>query len=145
MDEDDRRNGKTTKPPPPVFEAAGFTFVADVSLMTIEPYVSSTANVDAQTSIQHDHSRRKNRQFCHCLRQQASNCDIPSAAATASQPPSPSKKEVPTLAFTNSRAVDNRSESANILDLFATRPLKPSADATIGSWSANQRRCSECR
>lgn len=68
MDEDDRRNGKTTKPPPPVFEAAGFTFqvVADVSLMTIEPYVSSTATVDAQTSIQHDHSRRKNRQFCHC-------------------------------------------------------------------------------
>ena len=151
-----------TKPPPPVFEAlAGFTFVDDVSLMPIEPCVFATANVDAQSSLQHDHSRAKEPPILslpfsiskpatatfpqhHQQQQQppVSQNSVPTnenafagSSVPLSRPPSTSNKEVPTLTLVppTPAQLTTRSESANIPDFFATCPVKPSANATTSS------------
>ena len=104
---------------------------------------------------------RKNRQFCHChfplasqqLRHSLSSINSSSnlqcrkilfsknenafagSSVPPSRPPSSSNKEVPTLALVppTPEQLTTRSKSANILDFYATRPVKPSADATMSS------------
>ena len=150
-----------TKPPPPVFEAAGFTFVADVSLMPIEPCLFATANVDAQSSLQHDHSRAKEPPISplpfsiskpatatfpqhHQQQQQppVSQNSVPTnenafagSSVPLSRPPSTSNKEVPTLTLAppTPTQLTTPFELANIPDFLPTRPVKPSADATTSS------------